>query len=543
MASDTSLSCRACRNPVPGDGPRLLCQHCGYINFRLFDTQHEFAWLTSELSGATVELLFKNRIERVVGLIEKDLERASSLLVELMTIRESLLADKSERSVLREGEAGVFNIAVQLVYLLLCERGGVRLRSLQQPNSPVGELKALENAAFDAAHLATRWLRELNGDATYELKRNALIEHFSEQGNLLLETQENSLAVEQQFRRPEDVFDDAELYAMQKGVLDFSMEDYLSLTRDRFAKLRTLATVRERGPIVAAKLDGGDARTKRLLDFVTLNKRRIEDFRFPYYFDLGTPKTGINASPPFIEKYALNWTSYYPAYAAHVDDLGPASLFTIYTFRNAFAYMSASRSLMASELEKRATRSNSPEAIAVRGFHDKVAARFEERIEDVLRRQGFQTKANVEVLIGAVAREIDVVGAKNCGKTTEIVLIEAKDFDMPLHKGDSLRIAVKDLGRAVEHQLIPLTTWARKEWRSVLQMLGVAPQKRVVLSPLLVTRRYMAPNVVPNGTVVPLRMLECVLARINHKNLKPKDGLGTLPRMVIFPPEEVEAGS
>ena len=541
MASDAPLLCRACKKAASGEGPRFPCPRCGYINFRFPDTRHPFSWLSPHLSEASVEELFKRQLEQVIALLERDLNRASLLLIELMTRRESLLADPAERSMLREGKAGIFNIGVQLVYLLLCERGGVRLASLEQGKSETEELKTLESAAFDAAFLATRWLRELAGDAVYTASDKTLTEHFTDQGNLLVEIQENSFAVERTFPRPQDVFDESALYEMQNAVLGFSVEDYIALTRDRFSNLRNLTTIHQRGPVYAAKLDAAaDTKAAKLLDLVTLNQRRMQEFRFPYYFDLGTRKMGVHASPPAIETFALNWTAYYPAYEAHVDDLGLASLFTIYTFRNAFAYMSASRSLMAAELEKRAKRTNTPEAIAVRGFQQKVAARLEERIETVLRGEGFSTKANVRDVFGGVDREIDVVGARNSRGVTEIVLIEAKDFDMPLHKPESLKIAVEDLSRAGERQLSPLTDWIKKEWRSLLQGLGVEPRNRVVLSPLLITRRYLAPYLVPGVTVVPLRMLECVLSRIDHRNLQPKDGLGTLPRMVIFPPGEVQ---
>jgi hypothetical protein len=539
MASD-ALSCRACKKAVSGEGPRFLCQRCGYINIRFPDIRHRFSWLSPELSGASVEELFKKQLEQVITLLERDLIRASALLIELMTRRESLLADAAQRSMLQEGKAGIFNIGVQLVYLLLCERGGVRLASLERSKSETDELKALESAAFDAAFLATRWLRELAGDAVYTAGDKTFTEHFTDQGNLLIEIQENSFAVERTFRRPQDVFDESVLYEMQNAVLGFSVEDYIALTRDRFSNLRKLTTVQHRGPVFAAKLHATDAKAARLLDLVTLNQQRIQEFRFPYHFDLGTRKMGVHASPPAIETFALNWTAYYPAYEAHVDDLGLASLFTIYTFRNAFAYMSASRSLMAAELEKRAKRTNTPEATAVRGFQQKVAACLEERIEAVLRGQGFSTKANVKDVFGGADREIDVVGARNSRGVTEIVLIEAKDFDMPFHKPESLKIAVGDLSRAAERQLNPLTDWIKKEWRSLLESLAVEPRKRVVLSPLLITRRYLAPYLVPGVTVVPLRMLECVLTRINHRNLQPKDGLGMLPRTVIFPPEEVQ---
>jgi hypothetical protein len=106
---------------------------------------------------------------------------------------------------------------------------------------------------------------------------------------------------------------------------------------------------------------------------------------------------------------------------------------------------------------------------------------------------------------------------------------------MPLHKPNSFSIALGDLRRSAEQQLIPQTDWVRNAWRSLLELLGVKPTDRVVVSPLLVTRRYMAPNLIPGCTVIPLNMLEPVLARVARGNLEPKDGLGPLPRIVLYP--------
>jgi hypothetical protein len=196
-------------------------------------------------------------------------------------------------------------------------------------------------------------------------------------------------------------------------------------------------------------------------------------------------------------------------------------------------YILASRSFMAAELEKRARSIDTPAARSIRNYQQRVSARLEQRIEGILRSSGFSTRANLKEFPGLAAGEIDVVGARRRKKITEIVLIEAKDFDMPIQKPGSFENAVADLTRAADRQLLPLVEFMKKEWRSLLHELGVAATNHVVLCPLLVTRRYMAPNVVPNCTTVSLNALERVLSRFSHGKREPKDGMGSIPRVVL----------
>jgi hypothetical protein len=217
----------------------------------------------------------------------------------------------------------------------------------------------------------------------------------------------------------------------------------------------------------------------------------------------------------------------------HIDGIGRSALLTLMTVTNSLTYTLASRSFMAAELEKRARSIHTPAARSIRNYQQLVSARLEKRIAGILRSSGFSTKANLKGFPGLGAGEIDVIGARRRKKITEIVLIEAKDFDMPIQKPGSFGNAVTDLTRAAERQLLPLVEFMKKEWRSLLHELGVEATNQVVLCPLLVTRRYMAPNVVPNCTIVSLNALECVLSRFSHGKREPKDGMGPISRVVL----------
>lgn len=103
---------------------------------------------------------------------------------------------------------------------------------------------------------------------------------------------------------------------------------------------------------------------------------------------------------------------------------------------------------------------------------------------------------------------------------------------MPLHKPGSLANAKKTLQDGAK-QLFKRSNWVAENWADILNLLGLESTKRIVMTPLLVTRRYVAPDLISDCTVVPLRMLEVVLSRIAHGKLQPRDGLAALPRIVL----------
>ena len=104
---------------------------------------------------------------------------------------------------------------------------------------------------------------------------------------------------------------------------------------------------------------------------------------------------------------------------------------------------------------------------------------------------------------------------------------------MPLHKSGTLAKTIENPLRPAAEKLTQRTNWIKENWMKVLDMFRLEPTIRVVMTPLLVTRRYVAPNLVPDCTVVPLIMLEVVLSRIAHGKLQPRDGLAALPRIVF----------
>jgi hypothetical protein len=534
MKAGDGIACRACQKSVRLEGVFDPCRYCGYVNYRMQET-FPYGWLTPALSGASVEKLFHNRLERAIELIEGDMPKASTLLAALVAEREDMLRPHPERprSLKNESFPAVLNLGMQILYLLLCERGGVHLPPFPLVTRASTKPGELEMCLVEAGFLASRCLREAGHEAEYQVNGKTLLERFTNTGNLVAETADNDLRVQRKFPLEYEVLDESELYAMQKAVLGFSNQDFMELGRGNFANLRKLTTVQASGPILVAKLDGANEPAATLLGALLLTRRRVQTFRFPYYFDLGTPRTGSPPGALPAETYAINWTAYYPCYEVDIDGIGRSALLTKMTFVNSMTYTLASRSLMAAELEKRAGSIDTPEAKSIKNYQQRVSARLEQRIEGTLRGSGFSTKANLKEFPGLPKGEIDVLGARTRKKITEIVLIEAKDFDMPIQKPGSFEKAVADLTKAVQKQLLPLTEFVKKEWRSLLQELGVKPAKRVVLCPLLVTRRYMAPNVVPDCTVVGLNALECVLSRFSHRNLEAKDGIGPIPRIVL----------
>ena len=525
--------CRACKQPFAVAASANSCSRCGYINLAIDDSRYNFDWLTPAHSANTVESLFQDQFRQAKEAVRKDLASATRLFMAALVHRETLFAQtKAPRSITGDSGTVLVNAAVQLLYLLICQHGGVQIEPSPAESSDFSVANALWMRVFHAALLSRLRMREEAGEATYAVNSRDLVETFTSIFKIAMETQENSHVVEAKFRNKHLVLEEPEFYALQHAVLGYSARDYIELMASNFAELRKLTNVQQDSPIVAAELQGLPEATRVVLEAFTLTLQRVFRFKFPNYFDLGEKRERPLPTELPIEAIAFNWTSYYPFFEARRPDGAQVILFTKHAWVNALGYMLVSRSAVASELVKRAKSLTLPDVAAIRQYRELVAGRLEQRIADLLSEAKFETRVNLKGFQDKDIPEIDVIGARTRRGITEIIVIEAKDIDMPLHKAGNLELSLQTLKRGAE-QLNGRTIWVCQNWAGVLQMLNVKPSRRVVLTPLLVTRRYLAPNLIPNCAVVPLPMLELVLIRLSHHKLEAKDGLGPLPRTVL----------
>jgi hypothetical protein len=368
------LACRACEQPFSNLAVRNECRHCGYVNLLIPDVKNQFEWLSSEYASGSVASLFSVQFTRARELVAKDLAAATALLIRSMVQRESLYEyerSATSRSTFRESRVALFNFAVQLLYLLICQQGGVRLRSLPAITDSFDDRDELWRRVRDAALLARLRMKADADEATFTVTGDTLVESLAEAVKIAAETQENSHVVEKKFRNRYPVLEEPELFAMQKAVLGYSAQECTKLIANNFARLREQTAVQDCGPIVIANMGSITEATRTLLEVLSLNLQRVLRFQYPYYFDLGTLRRGPAPADLPLEAIALNWTSYYPCYEAHTEDGNGVILFSKHAWVNALTYMLASRSAMAAELEKRAKKMSTPEAALVRGLRTK----------------------------------------------------------------------------------------------------------------------------------------------------------------------------
>lgn len=351
-----------------------------------------------------------------------------------------------------------------------------------------------------------------------------------------MEAQVNSQRTERTFRGGHDPLDEPEVNAAPRAVLGLSLDDFKNLMRNHFRLLRKRTTVVEKGATMIAALDGACEPARRVLDALTLTLDRARRFAAPFYFDLGEPREVPPPSGLPCDIIDQNWTAYYPCYGAIAEDGHTrVALFSTLTWVNAFAYMLTSRSQIMAQLVRRVRGDKGSSANEVRQLARGLSARHEKRIAAQLRIHGFKAGHSVAELNGTqlACGEIDVVGARVRKGMTEIVVVEAKDLDFPLQKPGALDRAIETL-QGGGRQLDKRVDWIKGNWQVLVRALGVKPSDSAVLTPLLVTRRYMPPGVVPGFTVIPYNMLRSVLARLADGNLAPNDGLEALPRMSLI---------
>jgi len=191
-----------------------------------------------------------------------------------MVERERLYAEtRVPRSIMRDIKTLLCNATVQLLYLLICQYGGIRMDAFAAADRTFSDGDALWTQLSDTALLARLRLRQDSGQANYVIEGSCVVETFSDTYKIALETQENSHQVEERFRNTDSALDEPELYAIQKAVLGFSIPECSALIGANFRQIRALTEVQDFGPIVAARLDALPSSAQTVLGAFTLTLR------------------------------------------------------------------------------------------------------------------------------------------------------------------------------------------------------------------------------------------------------------------------------
>lgn len=545
-ALDSGYACRACGAILSEAADWKSCPRCAHINVmpqkeKKFPLGHLGVSLPNgdhAVACAVLHDATERQLSRARKLIKENVPAATAFLLGSIREREARLdAAVVSRSNVDDGDGVLFNLGTQLLYLLLCELGDVRLAltSASPVRSPL--YTSLWPILGDIPFLVRLRNAAAAGLSSYAIDAGTLIETQTESHRLVLETQTNSRRVERLFRSIHDPLDEPELCAAQEAVLGFSMRDWIPLMARNFARLGEKTILINQGGVITVQLDGAGEPARSILDAMTLTLDRVRRFATPFYFDIGLPRDEpIPIGLPH-DVIGQNWTAYYPCYSA-ISENGHArvAVFSKHVLVNALSYMVASRSQLMAQLVRHVGNDASPMADDVRRHARALSARLEQRIAEQLRRAGFKAESSVVKLSGVQLScgEIDVLGVRARKSMTEIVVVEAKDLDFPLQKLGALDRASETLLRGAE-QLEKRITWIKEHWRDVVQALGVKPSSSAAVTPLLVTRRYMLPDTIATTPVVPYNMLPSLLQRLATGNFAPKDGLAALPRISLTP--------
>ena len=471
---DEKTVCRACRSPISA-GKVSRCPHCGYINLSIIEHGLSFDWLTPEYSTVPVETMFREQLRQASDLVASDVRSATCLMLTKMIQldqvldRHRLLGSRAQRSLLPANQSRLITLvkSVQLLYLLISAHGGVQFEVASGQASFADGDTELWARIQDAASLAYLSMRITSGEETASVRGKTLILRLTELARLAAETWENEYVIEQNFPDHFLTHLEPDIDEMQRAVLGFSARDCLNLMHDNFAMLRELSRVQHIGPLLLAELDDAREPARTILQALTLNLRRAQQFEYPFFFDLAKVRSSQTSGQLPVEAAALGWTYYYPCYEVQTETGRRAALFSVHIWVTAMANMDATRSQMAFLLEKCAK--STTKGAMVLGSQKKVSARFEHRVGEYLRASGFVIRTQAELPVG----EIDILGARvGKKKITEIVVIEAKDLDMPLHKPGSLANAKKTLQDGAK-QLFKRSNWVAENWADILNLLGL----------------------------------------------------------------------
>ncbi len=549
-------ACRACGEPLTDDASGEPCPRCRYINLfaeTILRYPVDHLGMSPESIDpveicATLRSTAELQLTRARELIGRNIPAATEFLQHSISEMEKRarksydLRDSSD-----EQDTILFNRHTQLLYLLLCELGDVHLTN----SSGAPALSVLYRSLWPLLGDVVV-LTRLRNAVTAELSQcsiegGELIETKTNVDRLMTEVQVNTQRIERLFRanrRPSLALHEPELGAAQRAVLGFSIDDVKNLMRNNFRLLRKLTRVIDQDGIMIAAVDVAGERARPILEALTLTLERVRRFAVPFYFDLGVPREDIPPAGIPDDVINVNWTAYYPCYGAvAADGHTRVVLFSTIMWVNAFGYMFSARSQMMNQLVQRVRGDAGSSADEVKKLARERSARFEQSIAAQLRDHGFKAKASLTELKGAPlpCHEIDAIGARVHKGVTEIVVIEAKDLDFPLQKPGSLDRAIETLQRG-GRQLEIRTEWVKDSWRELVGALGVKASGSAVLTPLLVTRRYMPPGVVPPFTVVPYNMLRPAFARLVEGNFAPSEGLAALPRISLTSESSTASG-
>ena len=162
---DGSMTCRACKKPISRRA-ESQCPRCNYINIFQLEERVPFDWLTVRHSTVSVESMFREQLSLANELVAGDVASATSLLIaKLVELDQEFLFFNSTSPI------SLLIRRVQLLYLLICQRGGVRVDAISAQGSADGGSKLWQRVG-DASILAYLSMRAAAGEETHTVNGN-----------------------------------------------------------------------------------------------------------------------------------------------------------------------------------------------------------------------------------------------------------------------------------------------------------------------------------------------------------------------------------
>jgi Holliday junction resolvase-like predicted endonuclease len=534
------------------------CRHCGYLNvlersvIKLPVTQ-AISGLPSDIQAQLLGGFEATAPEVILRQVSEAFVTHLDHMVALKTTAAAagltLLLMERERALgaVIEGQVGVANSSADLhakvvsrvtdlLYALLHRNGCARVISDPKVVNEIGGpfVREFSEIASDAAAVALQAAGVEEGLWS--------VAGFVE-GHLLIEkTEIHSRMAEWDLNRHEfenmtsnrrvtsivdDIFTEETLSA-QRLTLGFDSTDLITLGQEGFESLTSGLYHHGFDALWAARVDRLDHSRRRMVDRLTLGLSTIKGFIAPFYFDLGVPRRQPADEIRAVASVLLaNWTNYYPVYELTDDSGDPWRVTSKAPFVICLANLATFRNSLFRRLVDAVAGQETPSPDTMRELRQverRVGRRLEQAVATILRDDDWTCRLRLQKWKGSrlAFGDIDLIAAKKLDEqNTLVLLIEVKDYDMPVMlKKDALKRLQTQLQGAFE-QLEVRSRWVAEKWHEGLSELLLPGVKTCSsqLLPVVVTARYMPPFLFDRFLGMPVDGLPMFLQQLSAEGL------------------------
>lgn len=375
--------------------------------------------------------------------------------------------------------------AIQIIYAMLLLEGHEFQLS---PTATSEELRACSNLYESVTNLiGTTNMITLGrrGQRDLRIRHGRLISSPTEIDHDLFELAQNiaEMPVSEDIGLP---VIDAWLAEAERVIFGISITDLFSLVQS-FAQI-------DKSGVISIDLDRLPASKRTLIDFFTLSVNRLWEFEAPYFFDLGLPATSSNKARVLKSCTEMLWLPYYPFLTA--CGMGQQSPGIAVSTKEAFAVAQSAGEMtkayrLVRLMEYAKDNQDDEGRIVLQSISALVHQKFEVFLADMALSMGLRVEASVAVYRDKQlpCGEIDVLAhGRGVDGATIIIVIEAKNVDVPLMKDFSYENLSRTLSRAVV-QTVRKRKWAASELDKVADILQIENIVHPIILGIIATRR------------------------------------------------------